>query len=652
MELKYLSIAICSASLIVGCNGSDDAGSQGGSPPISPEPGVAYDVENTFWDLETIPNSMAQNTTAAAIAYYFNSDSYQLKSYWQDGDESYYTSSNYTISGNGIDKSQGTLTFTLANIDNTCRFAVTDKQTLDLTECDNSSDVTTYKATPDKEDELNKISEKESDKDVVQPRFEWGFSTLPGGLATSGDRKFLVRNNADNPKEIVDGAKEYDAAVQITQSDSKYGFYYLPIEGAGVDELVFPDGTFSAELVFKVDNYIDLNQNLQLIELADGTSTGWKLIIDRNTLAPEARINSNTGSYTPVRAQSQIELGEYMHVVITVNSAETTIYINGEEETKRAVNFVPNQKEGDYLFLGGGSTNIQNNLEGAIDNFALFDEVLSAEQVKSRAKLFGFSTPGEVIWSANPQVDPRVEDSFKRFDAGNYPQDYCWEPGDQNGVPASNVSTFNDTHYGTVWKINKPKMRKRAEFARAEGKVNSYSAEDGDDIYIGWRWKISTEDSAEISDEVTVFQWKSADPHDQNYPLNMEYDGTLTLNAFGPSYDGTGWPSQRRAVLWRKEIPQDEWVTFVVRVKVDRQDFGGVVQFWYNGEIQSLENIDFNEYKVKLSEDRKTAFHRTGDGQFVYPKWGVYNKASCNYEINAYFDAMKIGTNFDIVQPR
>ncbi|QIA65448.1 hypothetical protein GT360_18075 [Vibrio astriarenae] len=259
---------------------------------------------------------------------------------------------------------------------------------------------------------------------------------------------------------------------------------------------------------------------------------------------------------------------------------------------------------------------------------------------------------GEVIWAANPEISSIVEDSFKRLDPGNYPQDYCWEVGDEEGVKASSASAIHDPQYGMVWKLNKPLMRKRAEFARAEGEVNNYSAKDGDDIYIGWRWKISTEDASEITDEVTVFQWKSAAPHDQNYPLNMEYDGTLTLNAFGPSYDGSGWPSQRRTVLWRQQIPQDEWVDFVVRIKVDRADFGGIVQFWYNGEQQVLENTQFKEYQVKLSDDGKIAFHRTGDGQFVYPKWGVYNRASCNYDASTYFGDMRIGKTLQSVMPR
>lgn len=257
----------------------------------------------------------------------------------------------------------------------------------------------------------------------------------------------------------------------------------------------------------------------------------------------------------------------------------------------------------------------------------------------------------QVIWSADPNESTNVNDFFRRFDEGNYPQDYCKTPGDEAGVSHSGVTTLSDSTYGRVWKVNKPKNRKRGEFARTEGDKNFYEPSEGDDIYIGWRWKIGTEDGAKITNEVTVWQWKSISPHDQNYPLNMEYDGDLTLNAWGPDYANNTSQKSMRTVLWRKAVSQDTWVTLVVRIKVDKDDFGGLVQFWYNGVQQELDNTKFNKYSVKLSEDNLTAYHRTNDGKGVYPKWGIYNKKSCAYDASAYFDAMKVGKSLDSVLP-
>lgn len=266
---------------------------------------------------------------------------------------------------------------------------------------------------------------------------------------------------------------------------------------------------------------------------------------------------------------------------------------------------------------------------------------------------FGFclDASAQVIWSADPNESTNVNDFFRRFDEGNYPQDYCKSPGDEAGVAHSGVTTPTDPTYGRVWKVNKPKNRKRGELARAEGEVKFYEPSEGDDIYIGWRWKIDTEDGAKITDEATVWQWKSISPHDQNYPLNMEYDGDLTLNAWGPDYANNTSQSSVRTVLWRKAIPQDTWVTFVVRIKVDKDDFGGLVQFWYNGVQQELGNANSNKYRVNISEDKLTVSHRTNDGKGVYPKWGIYNKKSCAYDVSAYFHDMKIGRSLDSVLP-
>lgn len=265
--------------------------------------------------------------------------------------------------------------------------------------------------------------------------------------------------------------------------------------------------------------------------------------------------------------------------------------------------------------------------------------------------LFFSATQAQVIWSADPNESTNVNDFFRRFDGGNYPSDYCYTSGDQAGVDPSNVTTTTDQEYGKVWKVNKPMNRKRGEFARTEGDVNFYAPAEGDDIYIGWRWKINTEDGNSITDEVTVWQWKSAGDHDQNYPLNMEYDGDLTLNAWGPDYANNSSQSSMRTVLWRKAVPQDTWVSLVVRIKVDKDDFGGLVQFWFNGEPQVLENANFNKYQVNLSSDKYTAYHRTNDGSLVYPKWGIYNKKSCSYNASAYFNEFKIGTSLNDAMP-
>lgn len=251
----------------------------------------------------------------------------------------------------------------------------------------------------------------------------------------------------------------------------------------------------------------------------------------------------------------------------------------------------------------------------------------------------------EVLWHADPEKSTQVKTYFKRLDSGNYPQDYC---KGKHSEQTPTVDVVDDKQFGKVWRVTKPVDRKRAEFARTTG----YIPKEGDDVYIGYRWKISAKPS--INDEVTVWQWKSSGEHNQNYPVVLEYDGHLSLNAFGQDSYGGKWPSTRRVVLWKQVVPQDTWVDIVIRIKhskADKSQKQGFVEFWFNGEKQELSQGDGKRYTVDLSEDKMRAYHRTGDGDQNYNKWGSYNLKSCKYDIQTYYGDMKIATSYADAQP-
>ena len=262
------------------------------------------------------------------------------------------------------------------------------------------------------------------------------------------------------------------------------------------------------------------------------------------------------------------------------------------------------------------------------------------------------SAQAQVLWYGDP--DETLNNVFYRFDTQvSSNQSNCSNLS--SSTPTA--STVIDPDYGKVWKVNKQTNRKRAEIART---VPAYASE-GETYYYGWRWKITS--TSPIEDEVTVWQWKSAtnsgaEPIQQNYPLNMEYDGThLTLNAFG-TYDLGGFQQSRRSVIWEKNVSPGQWVSLVVKIKLARHNAisgGGTVEFWFNGQKQNLTNgnapgINNRLYSVKFNgADRTKAYHRTMDGGTVYPKWGSYNLVSCDYNITTYYDEMRIGQSLDSV---
>jgi hypothetical protein len=234
--------------------------------------------------------------------------------------------------------------------------------------------------------------------------------------------------------------------------------------------------------------------------------------------------------------------------------------------------------------------------------------------------------------------------------------------------------------FGKVWSITKNEDRQRAEFARMRNSDGSmFEFVQGEEYYLGWRWRINDNDA--ITEDVTVFQWKTRDVNDpentQNYPIAMEYDGTkLKLTLYAPNVDkdtgeqiNTGIQGPRQEIrgsvfarsdtIWEREILEDRWVDLVLRVKYDRGT-NGEVSLWYRGAQQRLTNTGDN-YQAPLSTDRRTAFHQTMDGNHdttqsnyeppIYPKWGVYNGNSCPWKVQVFLDEMRLADSFTDANP-
>jgi hypothetical protein len=263
----------------------------------------------------------------------------------------------------------------------------------------------------------------------------------------------------------------------------------------------------------------------------------------------------------------------------------------------------------------------------------------------------------QVLWYANPDLS--VRDNFRRLDPDGNKSPTGNSCVDNPNTPPT-VTTPIDSEYGKFWRVTKPASRKRAELARTTGTRNSLTPQNGETYYYGWRWRINS--SPDIIEDVTVFQWKTdekgnKDSNKQHYPLNMEYNGSvLSFNAYGPAepnWDRPGSISARKTTLWRKVIQENEWVSFVIKIKVDdsfdatNNRYNGYVEFWFNGVKQVLSNLDFNQYEAELDNANTTAYHRTFDGGEVYPKWGAYNENACDFEIVADFDEMRIATTFE-----
>lgn len=220
---------------------------------------------------------------------------------------------------------------------------------------------------------------------------------------------------------------------------------------------------------------------------------------------------------------------------------------------------------------------------------------------------------------------------------------------------------------GKSWKIRSPRNVRRAEFSRTTGSTQNFTHNRGKNYYYSWRWRIDSD--VTINDDVTVFQWKTVNNPNifgsdgsQNYPLNMEYNnGQLKLYYFAPckinsqfsnwgdckkSNGSQEFPSARKRLLKSIAVAENEWVDIVLRIQRGENESGtnaGRVQLWVNGSLQSLNGPNGTGNSITLKTD--DAINNSYTNDTVYPKWGVYNNASCNFDITTWIHNLKIYDN-------
>ncbi|WP_445732926.1 T9SS type A sorting domain-containing protein [Mariniflexile sp.] len=266
--------------------------------------------------------------------------------------------------------------------------------------------------------------------------------------------------------------------------------------------------------------------------------------------------------------------------------------------------------------------------------------------------LSGYTLQAQVLWYGDPNQP--VSSVFYRFDTTGNTNPTGSQCVDDPGSPPV-VTTPTDPDYGKFWRITKPTSRKRAEFARTNGLI----PQQGETYYLAWRWRINSTPSP--TGDITVFQWKtdqgsSIDTNKQNYPFNMEYDGTaLTLNAFGPAepnWNRPGSITKRKTTIWESAVAENTWVSFVIKIKVDdtydstNNRHNGYIEFWFNGVQQTLTNTSFQDYQVVLDQNNTRAYHRTNDGVQVYAKWGAYNENACYLETLTDYNEMRVASTY------
>jgi hypothetical protein len=189
----------------------------------------------------------------------------------------------------------------------------------------------------------------------------------------------------------------------------------------------------------------------------------------------------------------------------------------------------------------------------------------------------------------------------------------------------SSVTAVNDPIYGTVWVFYKAVNDLRCEAHGANGITPAI----GQTYFVGWRSKLVLPPTADLN---AIFQWKAyGTPQLQDFPITIAPGGgNLNLNEYNPS-DAGG-----QTVLWSTPLVTNVWNQHVLAISVSDQDYGGSIEYWFNGVQQNFPN------------GTNIFYCRTFDGTSVDPKWGAYGG-----DVDAVYDYvcdLKIGTTYaDVV---
>lgn len=182
------------------------------------------------------------------------------------------------------------------------------------------------------------------------------------------------------------------------------------------------------------------------------------------------------------------------------------------------------------------------------------------------------------------------------------------------------VTTVNDETNTLCWKFLKPSGNHRTEGHGAK----NFTAQEGDELYIGWTSKLYMPVNLKTE---AVFQWKSYPTAGslQNHPLMLRTkSGKLELQHFDDSHVAT--------VPWSIDLPVNTWIKFVIRMKVSRNPAAGYIEFWYNGQKQTLSN------------GSQRLYCRTLDVDNCDPKWGVYGGDSA--QVTHFVKGIRIATSY------
>ncbi|PTP78990.1 LamG domain-containing protein [Vibrio splendidus] len=230
--------------------------------------------------------------------------------------------------------------------------------------------------------------------------------------------------SSNNPIGIT-GGKNYSAtigakgsehtAISISQelSNGQYTYLYYNRNSDAPTGVELIDSSFSIEAVINQQARLDgtfYGDDVALFDFYDKDSsnsnfeTGFKLYIEGDD-SSESNLNKiklklygGISTSTEAKSDTSILNNEWHHIMAIYDAeaadagvyGEIRIYIDGTQVASKDVDIevLPNADTTDKLVLLGGSTGDDKNFNGLVDNIAVWNEVLTDDQIQERVTQF------------------------------------------------------------------------------------------------------------------------------------------------------------------------------------------------------------------------------------------------------------------------
>ncbi|UOE79471.1 LamG domain-containing protein [Vibrio splendidus] len=186
---------------------------------------------------------------------------------------------------------------------------------------------------------------------------------------------------------------------QDTDTGGGFGYVYYNATSETTTGAQAITGSFSVETVIKADRF-GYDSDVSLVDFAETSDyLGFKLYLEKDDNSIKFKVyggkdTEGVGLSTEAKSSEGdvfLVKDNWYHILATYNHLDSTanLYIDGTLVHSKSVDFnvVENTTDDKFILLGGSSSS-DKNFDGSVDNIAVWNDVLTDDQIQERVAQF------------------------------------------------------------------------------------------------------------------------------------------------------------------------------------------------------------------------------------------------------------------------